>query len=155
MRRLTSFSFVLQYYEMSYGLNIEMHKQVTAAGAPSSSAALPPSAQICPHLLRPPDCGLFSPQAEIVKRLNGICTQVLPYLSQEVTTLLQPERGCFLFTIVAFVCVCVCVTVSLPLFQHQQQVMGAIERAKQVTPPEMNSIIRVSLQCTDALGILA
>ncbi|XP_053157842.1 TLE family member 5 isoform X6 [Hemicordylus capensis] len=37
-----------QYYEMSYGLNIEMHKQ-----------------------------------AEIVKRLNGICAQVLPYLSQE------------------------------------------------------------------------
>lgn len=58
---------------MSYGLNIEMHKQ-----------------------------------AEIVKRLNGICAQVLPYLSQE----------------------------------HQQQVLGAIERAKQVTPPEMNSIIR-------------
>uniref|UniRef100_A0A3P9JB77 Chico n=1 Tax=Oryzias latipes TaxID=8090 RepID=A0A3P9JB77_ORYLA len=65
------------YYEMSYGLNIEMHKQ-----------------------------------AEIVKRLNGICAQVLPYLSQE----------------------------------HQQQVMGAIERAKQVTPPEMNSIIRQQLQ---------
>ncbi|AWP16275.1 Guanine nucleotide-binding protein G(q) subunit alpha [Scophthalmus maximus] len=63
----------IMYYEMSYGLNIEMHKQ-----------------------------------AEIVKRLNGICAQVLPYLSQE----------------------------------HQQQVMGAIERAKQVTPPEMNSIIR-------------
>lgn len=33
--------------------------------------------------------------------------------------------------------------------------MGAIERAKQVTPPEMNSIIRVSLQRIDALGILA
>ncbi|NXF88281.1 AES protein, partial [Eubucco bourcierii] len=64
----------LQYYEMSYGLNIEMHKQ-----------------------------------AEIVKRLNGICAQVLPYLSQE----------------------------------HQQQVLGAIERAKQVTAPELNSIIRV------------
>ncbi|KAK1893962.1 TLE family member 5 [Dissostichus eleginoides] len=63
----------IMYYEMSYGLNIEMHKQ-----------------------------------AEIVKRLNGICAQVLPYLSQE----------------------------------HQQQVMGAIDRAKQVTPPEMNSIIR-------------
>uniref|UniRef100_A0A672ZZ49 TLE family member 5, transcriptional modulator n=1 Tax=Sphaeramia orbicularis TaxID=375764 RepID=A0A672ZZ49_9TELE len=62
------------YYEMSYGLNIEMHKQ-----------------------------------AEIVKRLNGICAQVLPYLSQE----------------------------------HQQQVLAAIERAKQVTPPEMNSIIRL------------
>ncbi|XP_035032199.1 TLE family member 5 isoform X1 [Hippoglossus stenolepis] len=63
----------IMYYEMSYGLNIEMHKQ-----------------------------------AEIVKRLNGICAQVLPYLSQE----------------------------------HQQQVLAAIERAKQVTPPEMNSIIR-------------
>ncbi|CAK6966967.1 TLE family member 5-like [Scomber scombrus] len=50
--------------------------------------------------------------AEIVKRLNGICAQVLPFLSQE----------------------------------HQQQVMGAIERAKQVTPPEMNSIIRQQLQ---------
>lgn len=67
----------IMYYEMSYGLNIEMHKQ-----------------------------------AEVVKRLNGICAQVLPYLSQE----------------------------------HQQQVMGAIERAKQVTPPEMNSIIRQQLQ---------
>nr|XP_057930309.1 TLE family member 5 isoform X2 [Doryrhamphus excisus] len=64
----------IMYYEMSYGLNIEMHKQ-----------------------------------AEIVKRLNGICAQVLPYLSQE----------------------------------HQQQVLAAIERAKQVTPPEMNSIIRL------------
>ncbi|XP_035509547.1 TLE family member 5 [Morone saxatilis] len=51
-------------------------------------------------------------QAEIVKRLNGICAQVLPYLSQE----------------------------------HQQQVLAAIERAKQVTPPEMNSIIRQQLQ---------
>ncbi|OXB59945.1 hypothetical protein ASZ78_008081 [Callipepla squamata] len=64
----------VMYYEMSYGLNIEMHKQ-----------------------------------AEIVKRLNGICAQVLPYLSQE----------------------------------HQQQVLGAIERAKQVTAPELNSIIRL------------
>ncbi|XP_012878090.1 PREDICTED: amino-terminal enhancer of split [Dipodomys ordii] len=59
----------VMYYEMSYGLNIEMHKQ-----------------------------------AEIVKRLNGICAQVLPYLSQE----------------------------------HQQQVLGAIERAKQVTAPELS-----------------
>eukprot|EP00066_Takifugu_rubripes_P023865 XP_011613131.1 PREDICTED: amino-terminal enhancer of split-like [Takifugu rubripes] len=41
----------IMYYEMSYGLNIEMHKQ-----------------------------------AEIVKRLNGICAQILPYLSQEVNT---------------------------------------------------------------------
>ncbi|XP_036590553.1 TLE family member 5-like [Trichosurus vulpecula] len=67
----------VMYYEMSYGLNIEMHKQ-----------------------------------AELVKRLNGICAQVLPYLSQE----------------------------------HQQQVLGAIERAKQVTAPELNSIIWQQLQ---------
>uniref|UniRef100_A0A8C5FQ67 Groucho/TLE N-terminal Q-rich domain-containing protein n=1 Tax=Gadus morhua TaxID=8049 RepID=A0A8C5FQ67_GADMO len=38
----------VMYYEMSYGLNIEMHKQ-----------------------------------AEIVKRLNAICAQVIPFLSQE------------------------------------------------------------------------
>uniref|UniRef100_A0A0D9RFR1 TLE family member 2, transcriptional corepressor n=1 Tax=Chlorocebus sabaeus TaxID=60711 RepID=A0A0D9RFR1_CHLSB len=62
----------VMYYEMSYGLNIEMHKQ-----------------------------------AEIVKRLNGICAQVLPYLSQE----------------------------------HQQQVLQAVERAKQVTVGELNSLI--------------
>uniref|UniRef100_A0A8C6WZH5 Groucho/TLE N-terminal Q-rich domain-containing protein n=1 Tax=Neogobius melanostomus TaxID=47308 RepID=A0A8C6WZH5_9GOBI len=40
----------VMYYEMSYGLNIEMHKQ-----------------------------------AEIVKRLNAICAQVIPFLSQEVS----------------------------------------------------------------------
>ncbi|EHA97621.1 Amino-terminal enhancer of split [Heterocephalus glaber] len=73
----------VMYYEMSYGLNIEMHKQ-----------------------------------AEIVKRLNGICAQVLPYLSQE----------------------------------HQQQVLGAIERAKQVTAPELNSIIRAHLSKEDKNG---
>uniref|UniRef100_A0A3P8Y7H9 Groucho/TLE N-terminal Q-rich domain-containing protein n=1 Tax=Esox lucius TaxID=8010 RepID=A0A3P8Y7H9_ESOLU len=38
----------VMYYEMSYGLNIEMHKQ-----------------------------------AEMVKRLNAICAQVIPFLSQE------------------------------------------------------------------------
>ncbi|KAG7270423.1 hypothetical protein CRUP_009144 [Coryphaenoides rupestris] len=43
------FFFFCTYYEMSYGLNIEMHKQ-----------------------------------AEIVKRLNAICAQVIPFLSQEV-----------------------------------------------------------------------
>uniref|UniRef100_A0A8C7SX91 Groucho/TLE N-terminal Q-rich domain-containing protein n=1 Tax=Oncorhynchus mykiss TaxID=8022 RepID=A0A8C7SX91_ONCMY len=47
----------VMYYEMSYGLNIEMHKQT-----------------------------------EIAKRLNTICAQVIPFLSQEVS-----------------VCVCVCV----------------------------------------------
>uniref|UniRef100_A0A8C6NZT7 Groucho/TLE N-terminal Q-rich domain-containing protein n=1 Tax=Nothobranchius furzeri TaxID=105023 RepID=A0A8C6NZT7_NOTFU len=75
----------VMYYEMSYGLNIEMHKQT-----------------------------------EIAKRLNTICAQVIPFLSQEVS-----------------VCVCVCVrhtlfsvltnlclmhgSVCLPAFQHQQQ----------------------------------
>ena len=39
----------VMYYEMSYGLNIEMHKQ-----------------------------------SEIVKRLNSIIAQILPFLSQEV-----------------------------------------------------------------------
>ncbi|XP_066840004.1 transducin-like enhancer protein 2 isoform X3 [Anser cygnoides] len=62
----------VMYYEMSYGLNIEMHKQ-----------------------------------AEIVKRLNAICAQIVPLLAQE----------------------------------HQQQVLQAVERAKQVTMAELNSIV--------------
>ncbi|XP_048844864.1 transducin-like enhancer protein 4 isoform X2 [Brienomyrus brachyistius] len=62
----------IMYYEMSYGLNIEMHKQ-----------------------------------AEIVKRLSAICAQIVPFLSQE----------------------------------HQQQVVQAVERAKQVTMAELNAII--------------
>ncbi|XP_028627517.1 transducin-like enhancer protein 2 isoform X3 [Grammomys surdaster] len=52
----------VMYYEMSYGLNIEMHKQ-----------------------------------AEIVKRLSAICAQMVPFLTQE----------------------------------HQQQVLQAVDRAKQ------------------------
>ncbi|XP_062237469.1 transducin-like enhancer protein 4 isoform X8 [Platichthys flesus] len=67
----------VMYYEMSYGLNIEMHKQ-----------------------------------AEIVKRLNAICAQVIPFLSQE----------------------------------HQQQVVQAVERAKQVTMAELNAVIGQQLQ---------
>merc|ERR1719350_511465 len=62
----------VMYYEMSYGLNVEMHKQT-----------------------------------EIVKRLSAIVGQVLPFLSQE----------------------------------HQQQVATAMERAKQVTMAELNSVI--------------
>ncbi|NXH60648.1 TLE2 protein, partial [Rhabdornis inornatus] len=62
----------VMYYEMSYGLNIEMHKQ-----------------------------------AEIVKRLSAICAQIIPFLTQE----------------------------------HQQQVLQAVERAKQVTVGELNSIV--------------
>ncbi|KAJ7994346.1 hypothetical protein DPEC_G00264910 [Dallia pectoralis] len=64
----------VMYYEMSYGLNIEMHKQT-----------------------------------EIAKRLNTICAQVIPFLSQE----------------------------------HQQQVVQAVERAKQVTMAELNGAIGV------------
>merc|ERR1719382_1207534 len=62
----------VMYYEMSYGLNVEMHKQM-----------------------------------EIAKRLNAIIAQLLPFLSQE----------------------------------HQHQVVTAVERAKQVTMSELNSII--------------
>ncbi|XP_064590173.1 transducin-like enhancer protein 2 isoform X5 [Zonotrichia leucophrys gambelii] len=62
----------VMYYEMSYGLNIEMHKQ-----------------------------------AEIVKRLSAICAQIIPFLTQE----------------------------------HQQQVLQAVERAKQVTMGELNTIV--------------
>ncbi|NXF38526.1 TLE2 protein, partial [Nyctibius bracteatus] len=62
----------VMYYEMSYGLNVEMHKQ-----------------------------------AEIVKRLSAICAQIIPFLTQE----------------------------------HQQQVLQAVERAKQVTVGELSSIV--------------
>ncbi|XP_048143547.1 transducin-like enhancer protein 2 isoform X3 [Corvus hawaiiensis] len=67
----------VMYYEMSYGLNIEMHKQ-----------------------------------AEIVKRLSAICAQIIPLLTQE----------------------------------HQQQVLQAVERAKQVTMGELSSIVGQQLQ---------
>ncbi|OXB59950.1 hypothetical protein ASZ78_008086 [Callipepla squamata] len=66
----------VMYYEMSYGLNIEMHKQT-----------------------------------EIAKRLNVICAQLIPFLSQE----------------------------------HQQQVVQAVERAKQVTMSDLNAAIGSSL----------
>ncbi|XP_021090558.2 transducin-like enhancer protein 2 isoform X3 [Mesocricetus auratus] len=65
----------VMYYEMSYGLNIEMHKQ-----------------------------------AEIVKRLSAICAQMVPFLTQE----------------------------------HQQHVLQAVDRAKQVTVGELNSLLGVS-----------
>ncbi|KAK6314189.1 hypothetical protein J4Q44_G00156480 [Coregonus suidteri] len=77
----------IMYYEMSYGLNIEMHKQYY-----EMSYGL----NIEMHK-----------QAEIVKRLSAICAQIIPFLSQE----------------------------------HQQQVVQAVERAKQVTMAELNAII--------------
>uniref|UniRef100_A0A8C5AHV5 Transducin-like enhancer protein 1 n=1 Tax=Gadus morhua TaxID=8049 RepID=A0A8C5AHV5_GADMO len=48
----------VMYYEMSYGLNIEMHKQT-----------------------------------EIAKRLNTICAQVIPFLSQEVSVQAHPSHS--------------------------------------------------------------
>nr|XP_025042423.1 transducin-like enhancer protein 1 [Pelodiscus sinensis] len=78
----------VMYYEMSYGLNIEMHKQT-----------------------------------EIAKRLNVICAQLIPFLSQETRELMT-------------------VLVSS---QHQQQVVQAVERAKQVTMAELNTAIGSSL----------
>ncbi|XP_045562303.1 transducin-like enhancer protein 4 isoform X2 [Salmo salar] len=85
----------IMYYEMSYGLNIEMHKQ-----------------------------------AEIVKRLSAICAQIIPFLSQEVV--MQQNRknakGDEYFC------------------KHQQQVVQAVERAKQVTMAELNAIIGQQLQ---------
>uniref|UniRef100_A0A3B5R138 TLE family member 1, transcriptional corepressor n=1 Tax=Xiphophorus maculatus TaxID=8083 RepID=A0A3B5R138_XIPMA len=50
---------------------------------------------------------LLRHQTEIAKRLNTICAQVIPFLSQE----------------------------------HQQQVVQAVERAKQVTMAELNAVI--------------
>lgn len=63
---------------MSYGLNVEMHKQT-----------------------------------EIAKRLNTLINQLLPFLQAD----------------------------------HQQQVLQAVERAKQVTMQELNLIIGVSSEC--------
>uniref|UniRef100_A0A7N8XYF4 Transducin-like enhancer protein 1 n=1 Tax=Mastacembelus armatus TaxID=205130 RepID=A0A7N8XYF4_9TELE len=61
---------------------------------------------------------------EIAKRLNTICAQVIPFLSQE----------------------------------HQQQVVQAVERAKQVTMAELNAVIGVrglpGLPPTQQLGLL-
>ncbi|CAO1423921.1 unnamed protein product [Diamesa hyperborea] len=62
----------VMYYEMSYGLNVEMHKQT-----------------------------------EISKRLSAIIQQIVPFLSAE----------------------------------HQQQVLTAVDRAKQITMSELNAVI--------------
>ncbi|XP_049871607.1 protein groucho-like isoform X9 [Pectinophora gossypiella] len=72
----------VMYYEMSYGLNVEMHKQT-----------------------------------EIAKRLSAIIGQVLPFLAQE----------------------------------HQQQVASAVDRAKQVTMTELNSIIGQQIHASAGL----
>ena len=53
---------------MSYGLNVEMHKQVSYE---------------CTQNLHTILLHFPSPQTEIAKRLNAICAQVIPFLSQE------------------------------------------------------------------------
>lgn len=73
----------VMYYEMSYGLNVEMHKQT-----------------------------------EIAKRLNTLISQLLPFLQTD----------------------------------HQQQVLQAVERAKQVTMPELNLIIGQQIHAQQVPG---
>ncbi|XP_066889217.1 transducin-like enhancer protein 2 isoform X6 [Kogia breviceps] len=114
----------VMYYEMSYGLNIEMHKQ-----------------------------------AEIVKRLSGICAQIIPFLTQE-----ERERGrernykeqarkgtSLAVQWLGLHAPMAGGTGSIPgqgtkiptpkKKKHQQQVLQAVERAKQVTVGELNSLI--------------
>ncbi|XP_037949604.1 protein groucho isoform X3 [Teleopsis dalmanni] len=73
----------VMYYEMSYGLNVEMHKQT-----------------------------------EIAKRLNTLINQLLPFLQAD----------------------------------HQQQVLQAVERAKQVTMQELNLIIGQQIHAQSVPG---
>ncbi|CAG07948.1 unnamed protein product, partial [Tetraodon nigroviridis] len=128
----------VMYYEMSYGLNIEMHKQT-----------------------------------EIAKRLNVICAQLTPSLSQEVTDTHTHTHTHTHTQHLYFHCVFECsvrdvtpmvsshgayrrvITVnsihppSLTCWfvpQHQQQVVQAMERAKQVTMGELNASIGQQLQ---------
>ncbi|EFN89780.1 Transducin-like enhancer protein 3 [Harpegnathos saltator] len=119
----------VMYYEMSYGLNVEMHKQTEIAKRLNAIIA-----QVMPFLAQEhqqqvanaverakqvtmselnaiigqqQQQGLQQLLTEIAKRLNAIIAQVMPFLAQE----------------------------------HQQQVANAVERAKQVTMSELNAII--------------
>lgn len=96
---------------------------------------------------------LFLPQTEIAKRLNTICAQVIPFLSQEVG---MCDFELFLYGIyslwftMAALLISLSFTrrpqqhcVSLCVLQHQQQVVQAVERAKQVTMAELNAVIGV------------
>ncbi|KTF89264.1 hypothetical protein cypCar_00008401 [Cyprinus carpio] len=89
----------IMYYEMSYGLNIEMHKQSHMAGV----------------------------------------TSILPGGDREATQ-------CYLcsnhpFPLSGVNILNLCLTMYLCVYQHQQQVVQAVERAKQVTMAELNAII--------------
>uniref|UniRef100_A0A8I3NHB0 TLE family member 2, transcriptional corepressor n=1 Tax=Canis lupus familiaris TaxID=9615 RepID=A0A8I3NHB0_CANLF len=85
-----------------------LHLLVTAPYLPGFAKAYYVWSEGPPPSLLP----IVSCQAEIVKRLSGICAQIIPFLTQE----------------------------------HQQQVLQAVERAKQVTVGELNSLIGQQLQ---------
>ena len=73
-------------------------------------------------------------QAEIAKRLNAICLQIIPFLAQEVSA----GEG--------WVGGGACWYHAHPRhLQHQQQVGVALERAKNVTPPEIQALLQVCL----------
>ncbi|TWW75750.1 Transducin-like enhancer protein 3-B [Takifugu flavidus] len=107
----------VMYYEMSYGLNIEMHKQCCSSSDGFCQALITSRSKeeggmgAGVKLKNSGGGGGASPalckQTEIAKRLNAILAQIMPFLSQE----------------------------------HQQQVAQAVERAKQVTMTELNAII--------------
>ena len=91
---------------------------------------------------------------EIAKRLNAIIAQLLPFLSQEVNMTTDlfwilckhaplDSVTCKLFIWRWFIGIYI-----FCLFQHQQQVVTAVERAKQVTMTELNAIVGVSLDVT-------
>lgn len=89
-------------------------------------------------------------QTEIAKRLNAICAQIIPFLSQEVSDLtFQSLFGVPQDSHVGPIWVkmlCSSPKFLFFYFQHQQQVAAAVERAKQVTMTELNAIIGVSIR---------
>lgn len=64
-------------------------------------------------------------------------------LYTETYTLKQKKPACLL-TVFLWRLMCMCVCVYNLCVQHQQQVVQAVERAKQVTMAELNAIIGVS-----------
>ncbi|KPP79017.1 hypothetical protein Z043_101437, partial [Scleropages formosus] len=73
---------------------------------------------------------------EIAKRLNTICAQVIPFLSQELACEMVSHNALCSHRMLSTPNPCLFV-----FGQHQQQVAQAVERAKQVTMAELNAII--------------
>lgn len=82
-------------------------------------------------------CPFLPFQMEIAKRLNAIIAQLLPFLSQEVSLVSRCSH------IFSQTCPNDNLRANFAL-QHQQQVVTAVERAKQVSMSELNAIIGVS-----------